>query len=501
VHFRGRYRDETWELRNSKVQNWPNPEEPNYAYTDTRTKLIIDAGAQQIVGETAPVVHLNGEFYGTHKTSTPVHLGDLHTDDHGRLIFVASDGHSWDINHPKYETPETPSAFDNDDWIDPMCDGTVRVAVSSEGSRPIHYQVKNHATIISAPPKFTNGPHCPTTLLDLIEDVYEREKRAKPGYKVPPVNYYEHIDPMFRGMYRNSWTNFRANEGHGPRKAEYFIDNPALYNPSLPNTTRQAIMGRIRAPVKPGDKDNEKLRDKQSYMFYMPRLGGDNGDMPETSTSLNDRDRWASLTELQFDRLTVWSEGNFVTGSAYVPPKTLEEIPVDEQPFALTKAALQWSVGAPLYPGIEVFWHAEYSNKYKLDEPTYRFSDEVTPGDLGKGLSLPWQNDFFMCNTHWWPSVRPDNIVTEQTFEATSQHFQHDHLKIALNLTRRNRWDEGLNRDDDDERVGSAEMVRKWTKLGFVAHQPLEAGGHPIFVEKERHPDFPRTPPSNFGES
>jgi hypothetical protein len=122
--------------------------------------------------------------------------------------------------------------------------------------------------------------------------------------------------------------------------------------------------------------------------------------MPENSDDSNDRDSWTSLTELQYHRLAKWSRGEFVTGDPIIPHSSFDEIPPRDQPAALTKAALEWSIGAPLYPGIEVYWVAEFDQMYKLDTP-FRFGEGVTPSDLGKGLSLPWQADFFMCNTHW----------------------------------------------------------------------------------------------------
>jgi hypothetical protein len=75
--------------------------------------------------------------------------------------------------------------------------------------------VKNRATIITAPPRFGHGLQSPTTLLELIEDIYERHKRDQPGYDVGEVDYFRDIDPLFQRMYLNSWVNFRANEGHG----------------------------------------------------------------------------------------------------------------------------------------------------------------------------------------------------------------------------------------------------------------------------------------------
>ena len=28
-------------------------------------------------------------------------------------------------------------------------------------------------------------------------------------------------------------------------------------------------------------------------------------------------------------------------------------------------------------------------------------------------MAIPWQTDFLLCADHWWPSQRPDDVVTE----------------------------------------------------------------------------------------
>jgi hypothetical protein len=78
-----------------------------------------------------------------------------------------------------------------------------------------------------------------------------------------------------------------------------------------------------------------------------------------------------------------------------------DDIPLQDQPAALTKAALEATIGAPLMPGIEMSWNAELSETYQLDKP-FTISDHVMPGDLTKFLSLPWQSDFYMCRSYWW---------------------------------------------------------------------------------------------------
>ncbi|KAG8990267.1 hypothetical protein FRB90_001836, partial [Tulasnella sp. 427] len=471
VYFRGQYRPERFKLRNATVDPWPKDssgqEIHDYSHCDNRPKLIIDSGPTSVTGKKAAKVDLKGEFWGSKDKPHPVTLGAIETDDHGRLIVHAGDGHAWSLDHV-HQTPEDQpflvGAFDNDDWYDSMFDGHVyaKVTLDADGNKK-DIPVKNHSTVMSAPPHYAHGNHCPTTLYELIEDIYERQKRGKPGYDVGEVNYHKHIEPLFRRMYMNSWTNFRANEGHGPRKADLFLNNPDLYNPHATNTsTRQRIFGRVRAPVVKKDPEtlptaehpipdqdqaNLDLRTKQAYMYWMPRLGGNNSDMPENVTDDNDANRWTSLTQLQHDRLQEWSQGNFVTGHKPRKYEKFEEIPLEEQPHALTFAALEWSVGAPLYPGIESYWIAEFGELYDLKQPgSYRFGDAAIPGHLTRGLALPWQADFYMCNTHWWPSVRPDNIVTEEYFTEVQHNFQHELHNIPLNLTDRKRWDDGLDR-------------------------------------------------------
>lgn len=115
------------------------------------------------------------------------------------------------------------------------------------------------------------------------------------------------------------------------------------------------------------------------------------GDNPEAADHPNDRDKWATLTQLQYDRLTKWAQGSFKPGTRFEGVDT---------PRDLTRAALKWTTGAPLFPGIEAYWVVKLSSMYHLpvDAKTlgFRFHNSVRAGDLTKGLSLPWQADFYM---------------------------------------------------------------------------------------------------------
>ena len=131
----------------------------------------------------------------------------------------------------------------------------------------------------------------------------------------------------------------------------------------------------------------------------------------------------------------------------------------------------------------------------------------------------------FFCSlsdlvTHNIFQIRPDTIVTESDFFTTLNNFQNEPLNVAINLTRRVRWDDGLDQREGgssihiivlltqpeglhlDNRYGNSEMVRKWTKLGFVAQENYgpKTNTLPIYIEKERHPEFPHTGSDQVGE-
>ncbi|CAE7180193.1 unnamed protein product [Rhizoctonia solani] len=317
------------------------------------------------------------------------------------------------------------------------------------------------------------------------------------------------------------------NDYHGINHMKSYFDNPKLADPSSAKLIRNKVFKRIRAPVIDGNQENEETRDAEADQTFMPALAGDSGDPNPDAPKPDERDRWVSLTQLQYDRLQKWVDGEFTTGNKEdqnpYENVNFDEIPLQDQPSALTRAALEWSVGAPLYPGIEVFWHARQDELYKQaaqNEPWNRFrlADTVTPGDLGKGLALPWQSDFNMCNTHWWPSVRPDLVVAGPNFDSVLGNTQPGDLdKLASNLPPDTRvaWARGIEGEPDSHESNS-NMVRKWAELGFVARQyygpnaqatgndqypygtlgnhrgDVDQNGNPlpeILVERQRNPD------------
>jgi len=81
----------------------------------------------------------------------------------------------------------------------------------------LRFNVPGAARVIGTTPKFANGIYAPTSLYDVIEDVYESKKREnlKESYEVGDVDWNRHIWPLIQRPPLLSWVNGQANGGHG----------------------------------------------------------------------------------------------------------------------------------------------------------------------------------------------------------------------------------------------------------------------------------------------
>jgi len=61
---------------------------------------------------------------------------------------------------------------------------------------------------------------------------------------------------------------------------------------------------------------------------------------------------FAALTNYQYAMMEKWSQGEFHADWVEEPtPVPLDDLPLDQQPHALTRAALEGCIGAPFFPG------------------------------------------------------------------------------------------------------------------------------------------------------
>ena len=389
-----------------------------------RGDLVIDTGPVKISGNNKSKA-MNGVL-GVTVPKTRVRLGDLKSDDAGRLIVLGGHGKTGTWNNAPV------SRIQNDGWFDDVSDGKVRacVKVSSEACP----EEAVSAWVIVGPPDYAHGMECIVTLYDLARDL------AGPFLFRPDDNNVSFVGDIYPALRRTvylQWTNLLARQGHSGSRTWNFLNPPTfeqLHNQQAPGAanTRQVVFEQLRNP--------DDLRGS--------------GNMPMLAGSL-------ALTRTQYRCFERWAAGNFLDDwdstwdPTSLPVMALANIPTEEQPDALTRAALEACVGGSFEPGIEVGDTAGRPDTY---EQPFRISRTINPGDLTHRLGVPWQADFNMCGSSWWPSARPVSVFAANPTAPPQM------------------WDRDVGDNKD--------MVDKWRKLGFVVRDMTGAGIR--YFESER---------------
>lgn len=392
-----------------------------------RSQLVLDSGIQTISG-TNQVVELanKNKFLGF---DLPIRLGTLRTDEMGRLMVLGGFGNS---GSPSGQ-PLSEDFANNDGWFDDTSDGSVSAEVRlPDGSRPPVLG----AWVVAAPPKYAPGILNVVTLYDVLYQIaVENGWLAVPD----PPSFNKHVYPILQRAANMVWVHRLAALSHN-FKAE-------------PTADSATILKRLRIPsgsrLQPGTGPG-------NMPFVWSDLFTLNG--PNTP-NLN-----ATLTPTQYKVLQSWGTGNFTNDWTGAPPSAESSI----SPSGLDRAALESCVGAAFYPGIEVSWQVR--DVFRFTEPFRLDPTSLAPGDLVKGMALPWQSDFADCadgdhatdNTAyaWWPAQRPLDVI------------------VSPNSSKRSRWARGF--DGDPTELGGPGMVKNWSRLGFV----LQSGK--LFLEIDR---------------
>lgn len=228
-----------------------------------RSDLEITPSARKINGKNqggAQYAFDDGAFSGK-----SVYLGELATDDKGRLLVLGGRG---DSAYAPGGKPIT-SYANNDFWYDDTSDGSVTATVTIDGSQ---IPVKSTSWVIVAPPKY--APH-----ISPVVTLYETMAQAA-GVDVPKtLSFTNDIFPIFSRIADQQWVNEEALRGHGPQKPGNFSDPKVIAalkdNSDEGKSLRKRIFSRIRDP-------RLKSEEQATYKF-MPALSGNEGDVTEAS--------------------------------------------------------------------------------------------------------------------------------------------------------------------------------------------------------------------------
>lgn len=476
-------------------------------------RLVIDSGEVGIKGKNinrtaqAAEYKLAGTFW---RKDIKVTLGDLATDESGRLIVIPADG----ISAPVLPNNPIVDFTKNDGWFDDWCDGTVNATITLRSGQRF---TALPAWVVCCGPDYAPEITPFTTMYDSIlnnlvkkYESYDQAALRKVNHppKKPdlPLSFSRDVYPLFHRMAQMEWVSSAANLQPG------WIDVPSFSN--------QEFIGKL------ADKNNQPLRQKVFTAFRNPRskveeqyrlpymLGG--GVDYEGVNS-----HWFQMTSLQYWILTKWNEGHFVDDwQQFLSQKNIQsgkrpsisDIALQDQPAALTRAALEPVSGGNFHPGVELTWILErpqlFDDKHPfrialgnraslvqelgpLITPQNSFTVTETnkdtpigpqmPGDLTRWMGLPWQPDAFSCQSVnypqdfptvvWWPANLPVDILPDFAYKQLLREDlpREERLKFASVRAPWSRGAAGIGYHANGSYFdGLNRAIYLWERLGFI---------------------------------
>ena len=466
--------------------------------TDRRS-LALDPGSRVLTGPHASATVDAVAFGGT-----KWHLGDLLTDDKGRLIVLGGHGAS------RSATGAAPTTFaNNDGWIDDTSDGPVRATVTLRNGAMTRLEAKP-AMVAVSPPNFGQGLRGVVTMYDVVLDLFVRKFQ----WKLPEeISYWRDIYPIFERLCGLAGVNAGAFVLFGPGSPSNLLD-PELQKKLMDASgasapLRERIFRWFRAP-------HLTAQDKTAIPPIYGDLFGDFDREPGA-------DLW--VTPLQYARLERWSRGDFIIDPTHMakPPLSIDAVSLTERPHALDRAHLENILGGPFHPGIELTWtmrlRSMWSEPFRLNvlpenvEPRLDWGPILTPeialapngpfvasgpGTLTSFLGVPWQTDEASCDAGYefgtflplpsfWAARVPNHVLSEPAY----QRFMDARLPVAQRFKHLNLRSPWLRFFSSQYLSRIKMMVDEWDDLGIVVAKssPPDAAtfdlGDNLYVETQ----------------
>jgi hypothetical protein len=398
-----------------------------------RSKLIIDPGPRSVSGKGQKSEPFDtGKFF-----DVPVYLGELQTDEEGRLIFVGGKGKS-ESPLPGYTLV---TFANNPGWYDDTSDGPVSATVKiGERSIPV-----DSAWVLTAPPNYSPDLVTPQTMFNVITDALAGSLLPKPS----KPSFTKDILPLLSQFHMAQWVNFGFFVQFGWRGPNDFLRPDVL-------TKLAAAPGKDDPYLEMRKQIFYTFRDPASQVFEPLKWPPLYGDAFGSYDSPPGPRVGFTVTNTLYRFLGQWMAGNFIAD--YNPnakdPECLDDFDLGDRPATLDRAALHFCMGGPFHPGCEMTWPMRHSSMYRTpyrlrqlaessSEPDYgEYLTQATvlasdgplsasgPGDITKWMAVPWQSDTGSCRSGYpgtefppdsyiptfWPSRVPNHVLTEDDY-------------------------------------------------------------------------------------
>ncbi|MFJ4347530.1 LodA/GoxA family CTQ-dependent oxidase [Pseudomonas sp. NPDC089401] len=459
-----------------------------------RQRLAIDPGARSIGGfeqQGEQYRFDSGQFLGE-----AVSLGELRTDEAGRLLVLGGFGRSNSPEGKPIFDKYNPSTFANaPGWHDDTSDGPVTAKVRL-GERDIPVE---GAWVVCAQPNYAPNTLSWRTMHDLLFDTY-----VQYGWLEAPaqVSFTQHVLPVLQRMSGLQWVNkgFAAMFGSGGP----FDFNDLTFLGKLATAPQAGndVYGQLRRTVYNAfrSSDNPVYEQRTWPWIYGDTFG-------EDTTSPSDM---LSPSSVRSRLMNQWMNGTFIDDWDRKLPRHLPlgKVALAEQPAMLDKAALDHCVADAFHPGIEMSWPMRHLSLYSApwrirhaeagtSEPDYgpTLSQAVVlsaegplnaqrPGGISRWMALPWQVDAAGCRSGYdhqydpylptfWPARVPNQVLTEEDYQIAIDPAQPREARLAA-FHRREHWDRNLSGSEFADKAQS--MADHYGDIGIVGDRPGVSG-------------------------
>lgn len=483
-----------------------------------RSSLVIDPGPRSISGKSRSGQRY--KFDGGKFMGVPVDLGELRTDTEGRLLVLGGFGKAASPQNKPVFFDDNWDTFNNaDGWYDDISDGPVEAKVVLDGEEiPV-----DSAWVAVAPPNYAPDIIGWRTLYDLLYDTYV----AAGVWSAPrETSFTRDVLPALRRLTNLQWVNkgFHLRFGAG---SEWDFDNAETIALLADKTARSSDpRGRtLLAGVK------KKLDIYES--FRLPKPGGSfiknghlwpmlYGDAYGSAEHGNYKDSPHTdlvVSDQRARHLKNWLEGDYVNDwhpSSEKVYRKISQVPLQEQPQMLDRAALHFCLSDAFHPGCELTWpmrnismyrapfedrqkrprfriktegvRAELTEKFLTPELVVRENGPLCaqgPGDLTRWMAVPWQGDTIFCRSGYepefdpylpayWPARVPNQVLTEDVYHYLMNNLDKPEDELKRIFAVRKHWWRDMKALDPNRMIEDTilQTVRRFDELGVVEARP-----------------------------